>query len=500
MCQSCAPNVQARLQRNNYLAKSTALGKWLTGSKSQAITSPKSLTAQKLIKIIVWLARAMLWNVANLIMISWFAFGLLYPATQKFGMHLQAEPSISHGNTIHLPVTAFPVSQYAVAQLFSFLRRYLPVSLLGALWNPKGFSMMFDPAAKLQGTKDYKALQILIQLLRSTTLYILPIIDVNVEVHRRLSALFLLLSILHVILSYNILTVVPRARLNLKDNASTLQEYVTSSVQEHDNLFSNGSARDSSLPLNFRVSIPDGTDDDDDNTTTDKMDWQSSPPVGGASSPSPFVFASAREMSSVPRMFPKQVFSQPREQYFSSNPMYRSPQIPFSGASGQERNTVLALAPQKYFAPERPTGLENLFSAAVTLEDEPLLVRSIKSIQRRPRLASSILLGLSLVMPPLAYFGQDLASLMLGATIGLSSAYFGVLQPKFYFLLLLWPLNLFASWNAALFSESNQILISCSRWLSIFLLVALHGVSQFSAGGLTDLHSRRRKQVQKKNK
>lgn len=391
-----------------------------------------------LLKSLIWSLRALVWNISNFLMLIWFAVGVVLPATQLFGIHLHSEVDLSFKNLFLSSLNEKHISQELVKQIFHFMRVWLPISLVGAFWNPKGLEMIVEPSHRLTGKTEYIRLQMFIQCLRFASLYCVPMLNVTLGFHKRMSTLFLTLSFIHVVLSYNMLTLSPRTQLNLKDNAAHLKDSLPTVVLEdeiekptEEALYTIVSSR---ADEQFHR-------EDEPRISGDSMDWEPSPPPSTVTSPSPFT-RNVGNNTVLPRMFPKQVFSQPREQYFSSNTMFRSALPSFSGPKPENETQRLVLAQQKFFPPDRPTGLENLFSAAVRLEDEPLLVRSIKSIQRTPRLAALLLLGLSVLLIPLAYFHFRVASICLGSSIALGSLYFGVLdRSRWMCALLIWPVQ-----------------------------------------------------------
>lgn len=384
VCSACAPQVQTRLQRNNYIAKSSALGKWLTETKGVPRTGLLDTRALKAIQFVLWLTRLVIWGLTAFLMISWYLCGVRSPANQKFGTQLARDSKMR--SVLGPNLAIWYVDQETIAAVYSFCRRWLPISLLGAFWNPKGFSKIIRPSIKFAGSSDYAKLQCLIQIMRFGTVYCIPLLGLSVELHSRLSALFLVLSICHLLLSFTIIKEVPLIQLNLKDRSNTLAD----SFSETENY--SESTIQQSMPLpptreHVLLSQAQYSLDEPEQSKDELMDWQPSPPNTRIASPSPFITSTTQ--TGPPRMFPQPVFSQPREQYFSTNRDYHTAISPVQGGvkhtiTNHRPFQATELKKQTFFAPERPTGLENLFNAAVRLDDEPILVQSIKSVRRNP--------------------------------------------------------------------------------------------------------------------
>ena len=329
VCEACAPGVQARLQRNNYLAKSTALGHWLNTSPTQAVKSANPLLSY--LQLFVWMLRGCLWISASVSMLFWHVVGAYCPAVQQICQHEQFSASLSHSSCDTFGVLTLPI----MTKMYALLRSWLPITILGALWTPYGALLIRQPQAKLNGREEYIKLQIFIQVLRLINVYVLSRLALSVDIYGRIQACLALLSVLHLLASFFMLSVSNPVKLNLRDTSSDLKDYVAQ-------------RRESPLDEVIFEPLPPSRPSSDQAHHEDTMDWQAS------DSP-----------------------TQP------SLPLTTSP---FSRLASTKLHipTTIPLARQKFFAPEKPTGLESLFSAAVRLDDEPLLVRSMKSVQRAP--------------------------------------------------------------------------------------------------------------------
>lgn len=401
-------------------------------------------------------------------MLAWYAIGVLTPANQKFGTKLEGSHWDALGSFTKSISTRY-VSQESIAVGFAFRRFWLPFSLLGAFWHSKAIYPIWDSTARVDGKTDYVHLQLLIQSLRFFSIYVLPLFDASVEIHTRLSCLFLFFSVLHVVLSFNMTTLVRKAPLNLKDTSGQLDGALGTSSEGADNDLGNfvqsrltenrSSATKSQVDLDSDGAEEDGEEHHKTavNHDQDTMDWQTSsePPTSTpfpAASPFALAASTLTSSASIPRMFPQPVFARPREHYFTSNPANTAFQASSDAfSSGRVGRSSLArsdsshppinLAQQRFFAPERPTGLENLFSAAVRLDDEPLLVRSIKSVQRTRRGPAIILLVTTIALAGALYRGDHAQlTVVLGTTIALLSTFCRVTLSRLRFgVVIQWP-------------------------------------------------------------
>ena len=432
VCASCAPNVQARLQRNNYIAKSTALGRWLTSTKYHSRSTLVKGSFLQYIRACIWILRGSIWVASCLSMISWYMTGALSPANQKFGMASDNMDGCK-GSVLN---ESGHLTQESIRESLRLKRMWLPVSLLGALWSPKGLAMLLNQSLRIDGRSEYIKLQLFIQSLRFLTIYILPYLDLSTDMHKRLSILFLGLSILHPILSFNVLSVTSKTRVDLRDTSATRlkdsipeQVPMTDTTPHHQSVFQLGSSR------------PDPILSEDSGEDEDTMDWQPSP----------------KPSQILPPQFSGMSFGRSSH---ALSPFATSHPLP-SGSG---------LAKQRFFAPERPTGLETLFNAAVNLEDEPMLVRSIKSVQKSPRpMALTFLISTVLMMPAL-YCNKAVLAQILGSTLFLASAYLGIAKGWDNLATLLWPLV-----SLVQFFPASEKIKEMLLWSAGLLSIWMHG-------------------------
>lgn len=419
-------------------------------------------------------------------MIVWFVMGIIWPERQKFSVQHHLRPGEGREyNLVPLPKGLYMIQDF-IAQMSSYVRLYLPFSLLSALWNPHGLGLISDPSSKLNGKTEYVRLQAFIQAFRFLSVYVLPLLEINVTIYRTLSAVSLALALLHIVLSYTVLDlVVPRTHLTLKDNAVNLTDTLPAS--ESDQTFARP-ASNNSLSISPVRSLSNDSQDSAHEPTVigDKMEWEPSPPASRTYSP--FTSTFSTRTAPLPRMFPQQSFARPREQYFSTNTSNRlsSPSVSMNPENEQQR---LLLAQQRFFAPERPTGLENLFSATVRLEDEPLLVRSIKSIQRTPRIAALLISGLSLLLFPLVYYKLEAPQICLGVTLALATLYTEVSSRLIpLFLLVLWLFQGMVARYSYVIPAEYSTIRDKMPWLSALLATLIHDWQYVLTLGKAGLH------------
>lgn len=330
-------------------------------------------------------------------MLTWYLCGVRSPANQKFATEMS--PDIDPQPRLLSILAIWQTDQEAIRATYTLCRRWLPLSILGAFWNSKGLCKITHPSTKFVGSSEYTKLQIFIQVMRFGTIYLMPLFGVGVDLHQRLSALFFLISVFHLLLSFTIIKEVLPMQLDLKERSGALVD-----AAETDGFPDASIPQSVPFPVRHDNMLPslqidsEGEEGDADGKD-EMMDWQPSPPNTRIASRSPFITSTTQ--SGLPRMFPQPVFSQPREQYFSTNKGHRVARESFKNSvqhnsNGSDHGTELKR--QTFFAPERPTGLENLFNAAVRLDDEPILVQSIKSVRRNPLPAAIVLTCITIVV------------------------------------------------------------------------------------------------------
>lgn len=322
-CASCAPALQARLERNNYVAKSLALGGWLNGKTDRRIRV--SLVQQS-----IWFMRGCLFWTINAAMLIWFfSEGLAWPISNPFSW----------------PVT-------------------LASLCFGSVWNPLGLAQRQGRGCKVIGKADYLLLQCFMLATRLAALVVLPSLSSTTPIRQRLGILGVTVSLLHAWLSPRLMRLDAPVQAKLTDRTTKLKDMLPPEADSGNARQVQESPFHVPLPKAGDEQRPAQLDDYEDAYDEDSMDWQPSPPASRAS---PFA-ASFRPAAAASTVFGASAFTQ------------RLPAI----RPAEGRSQPAMLAPQRLFAPEQPTGLESLFHAAVRLEDEPLLVKSLRQVQRSP--------------------------------------------------------------------------------------------------------------------
>ncbi|ORY83018.1 Ima1 N-terminal domain-domain-containing protein [Protomyces lactucae-debilis] len=320
-CASCAPALQARLERNNYVAKSIALGGWLSGRIDQQ-------------SHVSWLGHAT-WLVRGICFWTVHAAVLIWCLCEAVSRPIQSDLS-------------WPMIMVCLC--------------LGAFWNPQAIAHQQFPRLKVHGKSEYLQLQLSMFVLRFAAFIILPRLAVVSPLRTRFGMLGVVLSLLHAWLSTQLVWLERPTVARLTDTSTKLRDMLPAepdfdlAAPIRESPFQVPVARHQSSKEYIEVAA-------DDDEEEDSMDWQPSPPASRAS-PFASTFAPASEAHSV----------------FGTSAFTR--RLP-TETSEKSRDTTL-LAPQRLFAPEQPTGLESLFHAAVRLEDEPLLVRSLRQVRRSP--------------------------------------------------------------------------------------------------------------------
>ena len=75
VCEDCEDRVRQRLQRNNYVAKTSALGIFLKQRKRQQLESV-NWGIVTWFRVVVWYVRGMLWWTTSLVFLIWCVVGI----------------------------------------------------------------------------------------------------------------------------------------------------------------------------------------------------------------------------------------------------------------------------------------------------------------------------------------------------------------------------------------------------------------------------------------
>ncbi|OLL25697.1 Integral inner nuclear membrane protein ima1 [Neolecta irregularis DAH-3] len=370
VCGACAPQVKGRLDRNNYIAKARALGNWL--EKSNISTGKNKMAWGTRFRIVLWFIKGALWCSTIFLLFVFYIYGIVYTPDQLRSHY----PFFTIEKILALDSGCF-------IPLRSFLRRYLPLSFLYNFWLCAWYKAIRTPNATLSGTKEYHKIQWLQYIFRLVFIYSFDYPSSGV------SLFFVLFSSLALVFSFYSLKVVTPPKITLQDSHPTSFDAIVDAtlcipptlvLQKQDHTLQQNIRGDNnrSHPVHF----------------SPRPTWIPLDIKTPAKSPSPFT-------ASVP------IPPAPRSSLTSSQPTrnnklppLRNPVLKNSGLSTGMSFTIseeprfqsplvdptnkahLPLAPQKFFAPEEATGLENLFAPALRLDDEPLIVQALKNVKR----------------------------------------------------------------------------------------------------------------------
>ncbi|BFZ54346.1 hypothetical protein PYCC9005_001380 [Savitreella phatthalungensis] len=326
VCTACTPGVRARLERNNYVAKSSALGQWL--SRAKAVQMKGSTGLSQSLRKAAWAVRGLLW----------FGGAILFTLIVLSDMASRRKvPSVLYIRP-------------------GRLQRLLFVTIFGAFWSPQSRTLIRRPDTHLSGKGDHIRLQILAQTVRFCRIYVIPRLAILPNVADQIDVLALVFTIVQLVISLRLVRIQDQAQqITLHDRSAELIASIVPAEERPETLEADDSHHNLS-PFEPRDHRPRAMLDNAAAPVAeaDAMDWQPSPKQD------------TTQIAALPAGMQASPFS-----LFGNST--KSDAIHHSAA-------VRPLAPQRLYPPEKPTGLESLFSAAVRLDDEPLLVRSLKQV------------------------------------------------------------------------------------------------------------------------
>ncbi|BFZ61761.1 hypothetical protein YB2330_002836 [Saitoella coloradoensis] len=436
ICEVCAPKVKERLARNNYVAKASVVGGWLERSK-KGEGEMEGRGRGGVVRALwtgVWVVRGVAWWGVTIVMLAWYLSGIHYPGEHLASLHIP--PQVLDFPTFwssSIPLT----SPTALALFRHYINTLIPYSTFVVFWNYKWLTAERIPGAKILGTGENIKCMAVLHVIRLVSCYVLGGRWVRIEdeeVYAKVSLGFLVVSIMILVVSRNVLKVQLPAKITLKDSvdiqvpSSPIAEALAESSKREPEASPTKPVQLPADPLarsgvtgpffdtsgfsdrnpNFTVPrsmdpILPSTDAATDNdiptpfksrpkirTDVEPMDWNPSPPPTGKVfeqpvSGSPFQHYRPGSHNPLPVDIVSPYGKVPiRAPGFGAQTQHQfgSPSNPFL-PTPKTKESDSTLAPQKFFAPEKPTGLEGLFGSTLQLEDEPVIVRAVKSVRRR---------------------------------------------------------------------------------------------------------------------
>ncbi|GAO48489.1 hypothetical protein SAICODRAFT_7492 [Saitoella complicata NRRL Y-17804] len=436
ICEMCAPKVRERLARNNYVAKASVVGGWLERSKKGEgeVEGRGRGGAVRALWTVVWVVRGVGWWVVTVVMLAWYLSGIHYPREHLASLHIP--PQVLDFPTFwssSIPLT----SPTALALFRRYINTLTPYSTFVVFWNYKWLAAERIPGAKIVGTRENIKCMAVLHALRLVSSHVLGGKWVRIEdeeVYAKVSLGFLVVSIMILVVSRNVLKVQLPAKITLKDSvdiqvpSSPIAEALAESAKREPEASPTKLAQLPAEPLarsapfntpgfsdrnpNFTVprsmdpilpSTDAAAEADNDiptpfksrpkiRTDVEPMDWNPSPPPTAkvfeqpVSNGSPFQHYRPGSNNPLPVDIVSPYGKVPiRAPGFGAQTQHQfgSPSNPFLPTPKTTKDADTTLAPQKFFAPEKPTGLEGLFGSTLQLEDEPVIVRAVKSVRRR---------------------------------------------------------------------------------------------------------------------
>ena len=354
VCSACLPGVRQRIKRNNYVAKSTTLGQWLE-KKEPIFASRKAPWHGPLWwgSLALWIFRGILWWAYSSLFLIWYIFAAIYPERVMWCVE---------------PVRLWDSRGYGCV-LYAVSQKVFWYSFFIVFWHYKWREAVETPQSRVTGRMDYLKIQLFLQTLRLLFIHITRNF-IPLGPARNYSIIATTFFIISGVVQYKglqALVVEPTPSVKLTDdrNGLDVQEDITSiplpqSLQSH--------SKPSPFTMQSITGITHRKMGRESSFPPDMMDWSPETREEFGNVQSPFSLYTTTSQDTVAR----------------------NSRLSTSLISDSMPSEHPPLASQRYFPRETSelTGLESLFSSALGLEDEPLVVRTFKAMKRENRVKS----------------------------------------------------------------------------------------------------------------
>lgn len=441
VCDLCSSRVQQHLAKKNYFAKSSVLGEWLLNSKKTfnlRKNQPRSFLSARLL---IWGVRGVGWWIVTCSMTLYYILGFFIPnvflkdtyQTMPFWkikdfskcITISFDRNISFSNCLFL---------YKL-----FIRKLILWSIFVILWDYTWISQILKPDHHVSGKNYYYMCQTFIYITRASAEFILSQRISSASIYSKINLILFFISIIHLILTFKCIYLVPPVSISLYDsnskdmsaefNQKMDKEFKTEKISSSDR---NINDMLSSLPVNQQhqydtVAYDDSMQLDPPEslslkTNSEDTHLHSDLSCFSQEMKSPFLLSRTFESNNTQQL--NKGFNLQKE-----NSMFKSKANVFEIDQKEDDNKI---APQRFFAPEQPTGLEAIFSPALRLEDEPLIIRALRIVKRRKLNWSeviSILLSLEIIIINIlnlgkySYYSSIIGSFGIACSIGSNSLF-----------------------------------------------------------------------------
>ncbi|KAG5438968.1 hypothetical protein PCANB_002298 [Pneumocystis canis] len=378
VCDLCSSRVQEHLARKNYIAKSNALGGWLLNSKKTCSLKHTQSRLFLWIRLFIWGLRGMGWWTVTFSIILYYILGFFVP-----DIFLKSASQIT---------PFWNIKDFS--QCLLFVRKLILWGIFVILWDYTWVSQISKPNYRVSGKTCYYICQAFIHIIRAGAEFIISERISDALIYSEINLALFFISLTHLILTFKCIYLVPPVSISLYDSNSRqisaeLKQRSNTKFQpikktfndKHDEnlphpLFINHELKEQQCDKNLsddfmQLDPPEPLPLRMDSKNIDTYDNSSFNLPQGMRIPHPpskiFSCFNTQQSNKSINSQKNNYFSQPKTNLFKID----------------QKETDNEIAPQRFFAPEQPTGLETIFSPALRLDDEPLIVRALRIVKRR---------------------------------------------------------------------------------------------------------------------
>ncbi|CCJ31158.1 unnamed protein product [Pneumocystis jirovecii] len=358
VCDLCSSRVQEHLAKKNYIAKSNTLAGWLLNSK-KTIDSKRSLPQSFLrIRLFIWGLRGIGWWIVTCSMVVYYILGTFIPS-------------------VFLKSPSQTTSKSIIWGIFVIL------------WDYTWVSQILKPDHRVFGKNYYYICQIFIHIIRAAAEFIVSERISDTSIYSKINIALFFISMAHLVLTFKCVYLIPPISISLYDSNSkdlpieneqkTNTEFKTmekiSCTDKHDKNLS---------PLTINHNPKGDQYDTDSCDDSMQLDPPESLPLRMDSKDihiynSSFSFPKGISLPMSPSSaFIHSNIHQSNKSFNSQNYFLKSKSNLFKTDQKESDDEI---APQRFFAPE--ARLETIFSPALRLDDEPLIVRALRIVKHR---------------------------------------------------------------------------------------------------------------------
>ncbi|KAG4304136.1 hypothetical protein PORY_002500 [Pneumocystis oryctolagi] len=453
VCDFCSSRVQKHLAEKNYIAKSSALAGWLLDSKKTF--NSKHTFSQPFLKtrLFIWSLRGIGWWVVTCSIIIYYILGIFVPDVFLKKSSQTLLWSIKNISQC-LTVTFHKKKAFNNCLFFYklFIRKLILWGIFVILWDYTWISQISKPDHRVFGKKYYYICQIFIHIIRASAEFIVSERILDTSIYSKINLILFFISIIHLILTFRCIYLIPPVSINLYDinskDALTETKQKTNMKPKPVEKISSTTDKKLSPLLSIDCKLKEhqySTDFCEDSMQLDPPE----PLHSGIDSKNIHIH------NNLSHHFPQRIQSLPSPHNTSicSNIKQSNKNYDFHKKNNfsklgsnlfkmDQKENDDEIAPQKFFAPEQPTGLETIFSPALRLDDEPLIVRALRIVKRRKLnwieivsllWAFKIIIVNILISGKIPYYSSFVGSFFIAFSIGSNSWFLKKTYIKFVF-------------------------------------------------------------------